>query len=126
MKALGFIGMLIALGTAYFLYDAQLSRSMPAGTASPRETIDLTSIRSALMEIGQAQRLYVNAHGAYGTLDQLRADGPPSLGADRRGYVFSVEPSGAQRFTATATPAEPGKAGWPTLVITEKMEIFSR
>ena len=126
MRALGFIGMLIALGTAYFLYSGQLSGTTNTGTASPQQTIDLTSIRSALMEIGQAQRLYVNAHGAYGTLDQLRADGPPSLGENRRGYVITVEPNGAQGFTATAAPADPGRAGWPTLVITEKMEIATR
>jgi hypothetical protein len=49
------------------------------------------SIRTALLEIGQAERQYVNAHGAYGTLDQLRG-WPPELGTDRRGYVFVVEP----------------------------------
>lgn len=118
--------MLIALGTAYALYNTQLSRSAVTAGASPQQTIDLTSVRSALMEIGQAQRIYLNAHGAYGTLDQLRADGPPSLGQDRRGYAFSVEVDGAQAFTATATPSEPDKPGAPTLVINEKMEISAR
>jgi hypothetical protein len=126
MRAIGFIGMLIALGTAYTLYNTQLSHSTGSAGASPQQTIDLTSVRSVLMEIGQAQRLYLNAHGAYGTLEQLRADGPPSLGQDRRGYVFSVEANGAQGFTATATPAESGKPDSPTLLIDEKMEITSR
>jgi hypothetical protein len=123
---LGFIGMLIALGTAYTLYNTQLSR--PAGTAgaTPQQTIDLTSVRAALMEIGQAQRIYLNAHGAYGTLDQLRADGPPSLGQDRRGYVFTVEANGAQSFIATATPSASARPDAPTLAIDERLEISTR
>lgn len=126
MKALGFIGMLIALGTAYALYNTQLSRSAVTAGATPQQTIDLTSVRSALMEIGQAQRIYLNAHGAYGTLDQLRADGPPSLGQDRRGYLFTVEANGAQGFTATATPSESEQPNAPILVINERMEISTR
>ena len=72
----------------------------------PQEQIDVTAVKASLLEIGQAQRIYVNAHGAYGTLDQLRADGPPHLGSERRGYVFRVEPRGATGFQATAAPAD--------------------
>ena len=68
MRTTGFVGLLLALAAGYFIYSAQLGRTSSAG-ASPQQTIDLTAIRSALFEIGQAQRLYVNAHGAYGTLE---------------------------------------------------------
>jgi hypothetical protein len=123
---MGLIGALIALGAGYFVYNAQLTQSGPAMTASPREQIDVMSIRTALLEIGQAERQYVNAHGAYGTLDQLRADGPPELGTDRRGYVFVVEPNGAQSFRATGKPADPARSDWPTLTIDETMQITSQ
>ena len=126
MRAIGLIGAVIALGTGYFVYNAQLTRSGSAMTASPKEQIDVMSIRTALLEIGQAERQYVNAHGAYGTLDQLRADGPPELGTDRRGYVFVVEPNGAQSFKALGKPSDPGKADWPTLTIDETMKVASR
>ena len=126
MRALGLIGALIALGTGYFVYSAQLSQSGSAMTASPKETIDVMSIKTALLEIGQAERQYVNAHGAYGTLDQLRADGPPELGTDRRGYVFAVEPNGAQSFKAVGKPSDAAKSDWPTLTIDETMQITSR
>jgi hypothetical protein len=125
MRAIGFIGVLIALGAGYIVYNAQLTRSN-AVTVSPQAQIDLTGIRSSLMAIGQAQRMYVNAHGAYGTLEQLRADGPPELGTDRRGYAFAIETNGAQSFRVTARPTDPDKSSWPTLTIDETMQIASR
>jgi len=125
MKAAGFIGVLLVLGAAYIIYNAQPTRS-PGTTASPQEQIDVMSIRTSLLEIGQAERQYVIAHGSYGTLDQLRADGPPALGTPRRGYVFQVEPNGARGFKASATPTDPNKPGWPTLTLDDTMQISAR
>jgi hypothetical protein len=123
--AAGFLGILIAVGALYILYQAQ---SAPGGTgpASPQEQIDVTAIRAALLAIGQAERLYVNVHGAYGTLEQLQADGPATLGSSQRGYTFQVDPRAAQGFTAIAIPVDAEKSGWPTLVIDETMQISMR
>jgi hypothetical protein len=126
MRSAGLIGVVLALGAAYFVYTAQLSQPALGGAASPREQIDVVGIKAALLEIGQAERIYVNAHGAYGTLEELRADGAPDLGTDRRGYVFRIEPRGAQGFQATAAPSDPGKSDWPTLTIDETMQVASR
>ncbi len=125
MRALGLISVVLALGTAYFVYSAQLTPS-GAVAAPPQQQIDVTGIRAALLEIGQAERMYVNAHGAYGTLEQLRADGAPELGTERRGYVFDVATNGAQGFKVTAKPTDPGKPNWPTLTIDETMQVTSR
>ncbi len=125
MRAIGLVSVLLALGTAYFVYSAQMTQS-GALTAPPQQQIDVTGIRASLLEIGQAERMYVNAHGAYGTLEQLRADGAPELGTDRRGYAFDVAPDGAQGFKATARPVDPDKSSWPTLTIDETMQIASR
>ena len=125
MRAIGLISVVLALGTAYFVYSAQLTQS-GAVTAPPQQQIDVTGIRAALLEIGQAERMYVNAHGAYGTLEQLRADGAPELGTERRGYAFDVATNGAQGFKAIAKPTDPGKSNWPTLTIDETMQVTSR
>jgi hypothetical protein len=125
MRAIGLISVLLALGTGYFVYNAQLTQS-GALTAPPQQQIDVTGIRASLLEIGQAQRMYVNAHGAYGSLEQLRADGAPELGTDRRGYTFDLETNGAQSFKATARPVDATKSGWPTLTIDETMQVTSR
>lgn len=124
MRTIGLIGCLIALTAGYFVYYAQFTR-LPAGGASPQQTIDLTAVRRTLLEIGRAQRIYANAHGTYGTLDQLRAEGAAQLGADQRGYVFTVSVNGAQGFRATATPSGASVPGSPSLAIDERMEILT-
>jgi hypothetical protein len=122
----GFVGVVLALGVALYLYNAQLKSSVTPGAASPQETIDVTGIRMALLEIGQAQRTYSAAHGTYGTLEQLRAEGSPALGTDRRGYTFQLDLNGSQGFTATATPVDAYKTGWPTLSIDAGMQVVER
>lgn len=127
MKATaGFLGIVLALGAALYVYNAQLTRGGSASTASPQEQIDVTGIRMALLEIAQAERNYVAAQGTYGTFEQLRAEGAPALGTDRRGYTFQLELNGSQSFKATATPADPNKPGWPTLAIDPSMQITER
>jgi len=127
MKATaGFLGIVLALGVALYLYNAQLKSTVTPGAASPQEQIDVTGIRMALLEIATAERTYVAAHGTYGTFEQLRADGAPALGTDRRGYTFQLDLNGSQNFKATATPTDSNKQGWPTLSIDASMQIAER
>ena len=123
----GIAGLLIVLGVGYFVYHSYLTRSGPAGAMDqPQEQIDVIDIKTNLLTIGQAERTYLNAHGSYGTIEQLQQDGPPSIGTDNRGYVFSAAPKGATSFIVTATPTDPAKSGWPSLVITEAMQVTQR
>ena len=126
MKAAGFLGVVLALGTALYIYNAQLTRGVSTSATSPQEQIDVTGIRMALLEIAQAERTYVAAHGTYGTLEQLRGEGAPALGTDRRGYTFQLEVNGSQSFKATATPTDSNKAGWPTLSVDASMQVTER
>ena len=127
MKATaGFVSIILALGAAFYVYNAQLTRPGGGGTVSPQEQIDVTGIRMALLEIGQAQRTYAAAHGMYGTFEQLRAEGAPALGSDRRGYAFELELNGSQSFKATATPTDANRKGWPTLSIDASMQVAER
>jgi hypothetical protein len=128
MKAVAaFVGLVLALGAGYVVYQASLRQVSDAtGGATPQQTIDLTDVRTNLMNIAQAERMYVANHGTYGTIDQLRADGSPALGADVRGYGFSASPNGAQSFTVTAAPTDAATPGLPTLVVDDAMEIQQR
>ena len=127
MKATaGFLGIVLALGVARYLYNAQLKSTVTPGAASPQEQIDVTGIRMALLEIATAERTYVAAHGTYGTFEQLRADGAPALGTDRRGYTFQLDLNGSQGFKATAMPTDSNKQGWPTFSIDASMQIAER
>ena len=124
--AAGFLGIVLALGAGMYVYNAQLTRGAATGATSPQEQIDVTGIRMALLEIAQAERNYVAAHGTYGTFEQLRAEGAPALGSDRRGYAFQLELTGSQSFKATAVPTDPNKHGWPTLTIDPSMQVAER
>jgi len=119
------VGLLIALGVGYFLYTKSLT-SAGVADAPPQQTIDTIDIKTNLTNIGQAERIYVVSHGAYGTLEQLQQDGSAALPTENRGYVFSVTPNGAQSFTAIATPTDPNKPGWPTLTIDQTMVVTSK
>jgi hypothetical protein len=115
-------GLLVALGVGYFVYMKSLT-SAGVTEAPPQQTIDLTDIRANLMTIGQAERVYVVSHGAYGTIEQLNQDGPPMLPSENRGYVFNAAPNGSQSFKVTATQTDSSKPGWPSLEIDETMTV---
>lgn len=124
MKAAGAIlGLVLAVAAGYFILKYEFNRG-PAGTASPKETIDVTGVKSDLLAIGQAERVYMASKGSYGTLDQLNQDGDLTFsGADRRGYHFDATADDGTHFKITATPSDPAKQGWPMLSIDETMQI---
>ncbi|HUK32511.1 MAG TPA: hypothetical protein VLV86_01295 [Vicinamibacterales bacterium] len=94
--------------------------------APPQQQIDVVSIRSELLMIGQAERQYLVAHSTYGTLDELQQDHLLTGGANRRGYVFDVQVDGGQGFGITAAPTDPDKQQWPTLAMDQTMNISQR
>jgi hypothetical protein len=68
--------------------------------------------------------MYLASHGTYASLEQLQQDGAITFsGANRRGYNYTAEVSGGEHFRIVAAPADPAKAGWPTLAIDEMMQI---
>lgn len=125
MRSVGVIvGLVLALGGGLFAFQQSVSRS-PA-QAPPQQTVDVVGIRQALLAMGQAERRYMVAHSTYGTLEQLAREDLLPGGTDRRGYAFDAVVSGADHFTITATPTNADKAEWPTLAITESMEVSQR
>jgi hypothetical protein len=116
------LGLVIALGAGYVVYQNSLTRGSVA-QAPPQQQIDVVGIKSELLAIGQAERQYLLTHSAYGTLDELQNERLLTGGADQRGYVFSVTVDGSRGFTATAAPSDPDRAGWPTLTMNETMQV---
>ena len=105
-----------------FLQGLILSAGCGQPAPPPQQQIDTVGIRSELLAIAQAEGQYLVAHSRYGTLDELRQDSLLTASADRRGYAFVVVADG-QAFTVTATPADPDKTGWPTLVMDQTRQI---
>ena len=123
MRAFGFIGVLVVLCAGFFIYQRSLA-NVPEGESLTAQ-IDTTAIRQRLLTIAQTERQYQAANGKYATLEQLSADNLLPGGTEQRGYTFeaSVTSTG---FTITATPTDPAKEDWPTLEITESMQVTER
>ena len=123
MKAAGMIvGLIITMAIIWFVIKAQFSQG-PAGTQPPAEVINVTGVKSDLLAIAQAERLYLASHGTYASVDTLQQDGSITFsGENRRGYGYSADVDDGQHFKITATPTDPAKAGWPTISIDENMQ----
>ena len=124
MKAAGSIlGLVIVVAITWFVVKTQFSQG-PAGTQAPAETVDVVGVKSDLLAIAQAERMYLASHGSYGSVDGLQQDGSITFsGENRRGYRYTAEVDDGQHFRITASPTDPAKATWPTLSIDETMQV---
>lgn len=117
------LGLVIVLAIGWFILKTQFTTS-PTGVGPPKQVIDVVGVKTDLVAIGQAERLYLASHGSYASLDQLQQDGAIIFsGTNRRGYNYSAEVVDGQHFTVTAMPANPTQEGWPRLSIDENMEV---
>ena len=124
MKPAGTILVLVIVAAViWFVVKSQFS-SGPAGTRPPAETVNVVGVKSDLLAIAQAERIYLASHGSYGSIAELQQDGSLAFaGVNRRGYNYNAEVDDGQHFKVTAAPVDPAKAGWPTLSIDETMQV---
>lgn len=121
MRIFGLLSVVIVLGVGFYLY--QPSAELPGG--SPQQQIDTVAIRQRLLAIGQTERQYHATNGKYATLEQLASEDLLPGGTTQRGYAFTATIAEAG-FTITATPTDRDKAEWPTLQITEAMQVVEK
>ena len=70
----------------------------------------MVGVKSDLLAIAQAERMYLASHGSYASVDELQQDGSITFsGANRRGYSYTAEVDDGQHFKITARPATPPK-----------------
>jgi len=124
MKAGGsIVGLVIVVAIIWFVMKSEFSQG-PAGVQPPAETINVAGVKSDLLSIAQAERMYMASHGSYVSIDDLVQDGSLTFsGANRRGYDYTAEVDDGQHFKITAKPVDPAKASWPTISIDETMQI---
>ena len=125
-RALGFIGVLIALGVGAYLYTQQAkSAGEIAGGSSPKTAIDVTGVKNDLMAIANAERRRLASDGKYVSLEDLRSNGDISMPGNTRGpYTYNVE-TGDQTFKVTATYSGPDEHAPKVLSIDQNMQISS-
>jgi hypothetical protein len=123
MRAFGILGVVIVLCVGFFFYQRSIADVSEQG--SPQEQIDTAAIRQRLLTIAQTERQYQASNGKYATLEQLASDSLLPGGTEQRGYTFTASIT-SNGFTITATPTAEGKVDWPTLEITEAMQVTER
>src|SRR5580658_9565041 len=123
MRAAGsLIGLVIVVAITWFVIKAQYS-SGPEAMEPPAETINVVGVKSDLLAIAQAERVYLASHGSYASMDELQQDGSLTFsGVNRRGYNFTAEIDDGQHFKITGRPSDPAKATWPTVTIDDTMQ----
>ena len=123
MRIFGILGVVIVLCVGFFVYQRSVADISEGG--SPQEQIDTVAIRQRLLTIAQTERQYQASNGKYATLEQLADENLLPGGTEQRGYTFtdSIRSNG---FTITATPTAEDKAGWPTLEVTEAMQVTEK
>jgi len=122
MRIFGLIGVVIVLCVGFFLYQRSVA-DIPEG--SPEQQIDTVAIRQRLLAIAQTERQYQASNGKYATLEQLASDNLLPGGTEQRGYTFTASVT-STGFTITATPTADDKEDWPTLEITETMQVTEK
>jgi hypothetical protein len=124
MRIFGFLGVLIVLCAGFFVYQRSAA-DVSEESGSPLQRIDTAAISQRLRAIASTQRQYQAQHGKYATLEELESAQLLPGGTEMRGYTFSATVS-RSGFTITATPTDADKADWPTLEITEAMQVTER
>jgi hypothetical protein len=125
MRALA--GVLLAAALLFGVYHFYLKK-MPVtdGGTAPTQAISLTGVRADLLQIAQAERLYVATNGHCTSLTELISSNSLSMSrTERDGYTYTVECSGAD-FTATARHAPAPAVSpirYPNFAIDANMQV---
>ena len=123
MRALGIVGMLIALGIGYFVYLQQAQSTATVGGASPQGVIDIVGVKADLLSFANAERTQLALEGKYLPIEELRAKGI-AVPQDARGpYSYTADVTDRDfRVTATYTGSEATGAP-PVLSIGPTMQV---
>jgi hypothetical protein len=122
----GLVSLLVIALIAGMFYKFYFSQAQSAaGGTAPTQTIDIVGVKSDLIAIGQAERMYQAEHNSYGSLDDLVSSGAMSMKkSGRDGYTYSASAS-PDRFLVTATCPAATSPGCANYTIDQNMEIRS-
>ena len=123
-RAIGFIGVLIAVAVGAYIYTQQAKSVAPGGT-SPKTTIDTVGVRNDLVNIANAERRRLASDGKYVSLDELRSNGDINMPSNSRGpYTYTVEVSD-DGFKVVATYSGPDPNAPRQISIDQTMQVKS-
>ncbi len=125
MRGLGsVIGLLVVALIAALTYKFYFQKSVSVdGASTPAQTIDVVGVKSDLLAIAQAERLYQAEHGSYASIDDLVSSGAMSMRKQGRdGYTYDVSAS-ATNFQAVAHCPTATNPGCVNYAIDQTMEV---
>ncbi len=127
----GLLGVLITAAVGLGIYMYTLKEAAPGPGMVVTQNISLVGVKTDLVSIAQAERMYYTQNGSYADLPTLSSNGTMNIArTSRDGYTYSAEAS-ANSFTVTATYTAPpvdNPAGvtpphFPTFTIDQSMEV---
>lgn len=112
-RTLGFLTLLVGMGVGIYLYAKQAQTSSAAvGANNPRAAVNITGVRTDLMNIAQAERGYFASEGKYASLDELISSRSITVARQRPPYTYEIETSGTG-FRVVATRSGDDASGTP-------------
>jgi hypothetical protein len=112
-RTLGFLALLVGMGVGIYLYAKQGQTSSAAlGANNPKAAVNITGVRTDLMNIAQAERGYFASEGKYASLDELILSRSLTVARQRPPYSYDVETS-ATGFRVIATRSGDDASGTP-------------
>jgi hypothetical protein len=122
-RVFGFLSVVVVLGIGMYVYSRQMqSSSAAAGANNPKAAINITGVKSDLVGIASAERLYFASEGKYASLDDLIANHAVTM-RQRPPYSYEVEIS-SSGFRVVATRSGDDGSGAPSqLSVDENMEF---
>ena len=112
-RIFGFVALLAGVGIGMYLYAKQSqSTSAAAGVNNPEAVVNITGVRTDLMNIAQAERGYMASEGKYASLDELISSRSLTVARRRPPYSYEVE-TGGSGFRVVATRSGDDASGAP-------------
>jgi hypothetical protein len=120
-RVLGFVGTIVTMAIAMYIYSLQVKTLTPSGgSGNPEEFATITGVKNDLIGIANAERGCLATQGKYASLDELRSGNYISIKGERPPYIYDVETTSSS-FRATATRTTKGAPA--QLWITETMQV---
>ncbi|HUO59242.1 MAG TPA: hypothetical protein VMU24_01150 [Candidatus Acidoferrales bacterium] len=108
-----FIALLFAVGIGLYFYSEDIRSLSRDGSGTPKAAVDLTGVRTDLLQFQRAEMQHLASDGRYFSLREMRDANDTGLPQDSRaGYQYSVEVNGnafeaRAEFQGTPPPGMP-------------------
>jgi hypothetical protein len=122
--AMSLLSIVVVLAVGYWFYASNLKTSgVTTSAGTPAQVVSTVGVKSDLLSIAQAERIYQASHDSYASLDDLYSSGALTVKKPPRdGYTYSAETS-SDGFTITARCQVQSSTACPSFSIDQNMQV---